>query len=310
MLSFKAWTEGLRQVARAPLLILLTLIVTVAVAAPFALVLGGELRAALADQPPIALGSSEIDADWWNEFRLHAGGLAATFTPTVIGFAAPLDNLSAIADGTRRPVVLVVPIAAGVLAWALLWGIALQRFDRRGGLSIGDAASAALRHFPRFVVISAAALLAQLLVYLTIHPLLFGAADRVVASEATPESGAFVYRLLFYVIFGIPVVAISLTAEYARVAQVVTRQSGVVTSIGTALQFIRQHWRTAAALYLFNAATFAVVMTGYGVVDMMGGTRVTGWRGVLIGQAFIVARLAIRLVSGASSLELFKKLRG
>ena len=103
MLSFKAWTEGLRQVARAPLLIVLTVIVTVAAAAPFALVLGAELRAALADQPPIALGSSEIDADWWNEFRSHADGLAATFTPTVIGFAAPLDNLSAIADGTRRP---------------------------------------------------------------------------------------------------------------------------------------------------------------------------------------------------------------
>ena len=69
-------------------------------------------------------------------------------------------------------------------------------------------------------------------------------------------------------------------------------------------------WRTAGALYLFNAATFAIVMTGYGLIDSMGGTRVTGWRGVLIGQAFIVARLAMRLVSGASSLALFKKLRG
>jgi len=310
MLSFKAWIDGLRQVARAPLLILLTVIVTVAVAAPFAMVLGGELRAALADQPPIALGSSEIDADWWNEFRSHAGGLAATFTPTVIGFAAPLDNLSAIADGTRRPAVLIVPIAAGVLAWALLWGIVLHRFDRRGGLSISEAASAAFTHFPRFVVISAAAAAAQLLLYLTIHPLLFGAVYRTVASDVTPESGAFAYRLLFYAIFGIPVVAISLTAEYARVAQVVTQESGIAASIGTALRFIRRHWRTAAALYLFNTATFAIVMTGHGVIDSMGGTRVAGWRGVLIGQAFIVARLAMRLVSGASSLELFKKLRG
>jgi hypothetical protein len=206
--------------------------------------------------------------------------------------------------------VLIVPIAAGVLAWALLWGIVLHRFDRRGGLSISEAASAALTHFPRFVVISAAAAAAQLLLYLTIHPLLFGAVYRIVASDVTPESGAFAYRLLFYAIFGIPVVAISLTAEYARVAQVVTQESGIAASIGTALRFIRRHWRTAAALYLFNAATFAIVMTGYGVIDSMGGTRVAGWRGVLIGQAFIVARLAMRLVSGASSLELFKKLRG
>ena len=309
MLSFRAWTDGIRQVAKAPLLVLLTVIVTVAVAAPFAIVLGSELREALADQPPIALGSTEIDADWWNEFRAHAGGLAATFTPTVLGFAAPLDNLSAIADGTRRPAVLIVPIASGVLAWAVLWGVALQRFDRRRGLSVSEAVSAAFGYFPRFMLISAVATAAQLLVYVILHPLLFGVIYRSVISEGTPESGAFAYRVVFYALFAIPVVAISLAADYARIASVVTKAPGGAAPIGAGVQFVGRHWRTVAGLYLFNAVTFAIVMIGYGVIDFAGGARVTGWRGVVIGQAFIVARLAIRLVAGASSLELFKRLR-
>lgn len=309
MLSFKAWADGLRQVVTAPLLVLVAAMLSIAVAAPFAVVLGSELREALADQPPIALGSSEIDADWWNEFRSHAVGLAATFTPTVIGFAAPLDNLSAIADGTRRPPVLVLPIAVGVIAWALLWSIALQRFNRRRGLSIGEAASALVAHFPGFVAISAAAAVAQVLLYLTVHPLLFNVLFGAAVDGASPESAAFAFRALFYALFAVPVVAISLVADYSRVTAVVAG-AGVGAAISAGSRFVREHWRTVAALYLLNAVTFAIVMAAYGVIDFAGGSRVTGWRGVAIGQAFIFARLAIRLVSGASSLTLFKSLRG
>lgn len=305
MQSFRAWTDGLRQVTTAPLLIALSVVVTLAAAAPFAAMLGADLREALANQPPIALGSSEIDADWWSEFREHATGLAATFTPTVIGFAAPLDNLSALADGTRRPAALALPVVVGVIAWAFLWGVALHRFNDGRGLPIGKG----FGHLPRFVVISALAAVAQVLVYLAIHPLLFNVVLPNVAGDAPSESGAFGFRLLFYVIFAIPVVAISLTAEYARVADVVMSGRGATASIGRAWRFISAHWRTVAAVYLFNAMMFAVVMIGYGVIDFAGGMRVTGWRGVVMGQAFIVARIAIRLVSGASSLALFKALR-
>jgi hypothetical protein len=38
----------------------------------------------------------------------------------------------------------------------------------------------------------------------------------------------------------------------------------------------------------------------YGVADR----RVGGWRAVIVGQAYIVARLAIRLVAAASELRL------
>ena len=92
---------------------------------------------------PINLGSSEIDVDWWNQFRSHATGLAATFTPTVIGGAAPLDNLSPVLDGTPRPAILMLPAAVGVVMWALLWGVALRRFAVGRALSMGEAVTAA-----------------------------------------------------------------------------------------------------------------------------------------------------------------------
>src|SRR5688572_5887054 len=140
--------RGAIDVCRSPLLIAGALIVTLAAAAPFALIVGNQLQDALANQPPIALGSGEIDADWWSEFRAHAEGLAATFTPTVLGFAAPLDNLSAVLDGTRRPWPLLAPIVAAMVVWAWFWGVALSG-DQHGSSS---GAVAALPDGPPVVV--------------------------------------------------------------------------------------------------------------------------------------------------------------
>src|SRR5688572_15681236 len=213
--------RGAIDVCRSPLLIAGAITVTLAGAAPFALIVGNQLQDALAHQPPIALGSGEIDADWWSEFRVHAEGLAATFTPTVIGFAAPLDNLSAILDGTRRPAVLLAPVATAAIIWAWFSGVVLTRFHARG--SYQHALTAGFRLLPRFVVISAAAAAAQLLLYLTIHPLLFTViAERAIGSGFS-EPAAFGVRIVCYAVFATLITAVSLAADYTRVVQVVDR---------------------------------------------------------------------------------------
>jgi hypothetical protein len=307
--AITAWREGIIQVLKAPGLVLAVLIVTIGAAAPFALVVRGQLQSALANQPPIALGSGEIDADWWSEFRQHAEGLAATFTPTVIGFAAPLDNLSAVLDGTSRPLALVAPAAIAIVLWAMIWGVALRRFHARGSLSVREGVAAGLSTLPRFVVISLVAAAIQLLLYLTIHRVLFGMVYSSLVAESTAEPTAFAIRVVLYLIFGSLIVSVSLVADYARVAQIVLAPAGLGEMFGMGLRFVRQHFASVAMLYVLTGLLFVALMAGYGVVDIVGGSRVGGWRGVLLGQAFIIGRLAVRLISGASQVALVKALR-
>ena len=48
-----------------------------------------------------------VNYDWWQEFTSQATGLGTTFSPTIIGFAATLDNISSLLDAQRE----IAPIA-------------------------------------------------------------------------------------------------------------------------------------------------------------------------------------------------------
>src|SRR5262245_8421373 len=95
--AMRAAGQGVALAVRAPGLLLAILAVTVLTAIPFALAVDSPVMTSLAVQPPAsAIGASEVDPEWWLEFRRHATGLAATFTPAILGFAAPLDSISSL----------------------------------------------------------------------------------------------------------------------------------------------------------------------------------------------------------------------
>lgn len=304
--AVRAFGAGLWTVCRSPLLIAGVTLVTLASAVPFGLVLGARLQASLANQPPIALGAGEIDGEWWMEFREHARGLEATFTPTIIGFAAPLDNLSAILDGSPRPLALAGPVALAGLLWAFLWGGALHRFAQGRAIGLRAFCAAGLRHTPRFVMISLAAAVVYLLLYLTVHAVLFGPVYHWLASLASSERDAFFFRAALYAVFGALLMTVTLVADYARVSAVSSGAASVRDAIELGARFVRSHAGSAVTLYLLSGALFVALLVVYGSVDIYGGTRIGGWRGVVVGQAYIVARLTIRLAGAAAQMRLFQ----
>lgn len=303
-----AAVRGSIDVIRSPWLVAGALLVTLAAAAPFAVIVGNRLQQALAHEPPIALGSGEIDADWWSEFRAHAEGLAATFTPTVIGFAAPLDNLSALLDATRRPLSLLAPIAAAVIVWAWFWGVALTRFHRPHRRSMRDTVAAGFAHLPRFLIISLAAAAVQLILYLTVHPLLFRVAYQGLA-DGMSEPAAFAVRVAFYLVFGVLLATVSLAADYSRIIQVVDRPPSVGATIARGTGIVRRHYGVVLALFAATGLLFGLLLAAYGGIEIYGGARVGGWRGVALAQLYIIGRLVIRLTSAASELRLLAALR-
>lgn len=306
-MSVRAFVAGLRDVITAPVVVLGVTLATLASAVPFGIVLGIELQASLAARQPVYLGTADIDAEWWMEFREQADGLAATFTPSIVGFAAPLDNLSALLDGSPRPLALLGPIAVAGVLWAWLWGGILERYYRGQRMRPREFWNAGRRHFLRFVSISACAAVVQVLLFLTIHRVLFGPVYEALAGRMSSERDAFFLRVVFYLAFGVLLVAVSLIADYARISIVAAKAPTVGEAVRTATQFLRRHVTGAAALYLLTGSLFVALLAVYGAAEVYGGTRLGGWRSVLIGQAYITARLVIRLLFAASEMQYFRR---
>jgi hypothetical protein len=304
--AIRALLDGLWTVVRAPLVLMLLVFVTVATAVPFALVVGDRLRTALGNQPPINLDATEIDAEWWMEFRAHAQGLEATFTPAVIGFAAPLDNLSALVDAAPRPLAILLPVAIYALVWCFLLGGLIERFSRRTGISARDFLQAGRRHLPTVLALTTLALLSSLVLYATIHPWLFGPVYEWLASRLPTERDAFVGRLSLYAIFVGLLAVVSAVADYARIGVVMS--SGAVGFRGgltSGVRFVRAHWPAVCTLAVLSGGLFVALLVLYGVADR----RLGGWRGVILGQAYIVARLGLRATVLAAQVRLVQQAR-
>lgn len=301
---FAALRGGIADVLAAPFIVAVSMAALLVIAVPFGVVLGSRLQASLSHQPPVAQGASEIDPEWWQEFVEHAEGLAATFTPMILGFAAPLDNFSSLLDGTHRPVIIFVPIVLAILVWAFIWGGALDRFARgRDGTGFWRAGGGTLLPF---AAISALAGGVVLLLYYTVHPLLFGP----IASMVQPmdERTAFAARVVLYVMFGSLLVAVSLCADYARVRIVLAPHLTVMQAIGDSWRFVRAQVALVLSLYLLTGALLVVVLIAYGTLEAYGGSRVGGWRAIAIAQCYIIIRIVIRLAFGASEIRLYRAL--
>lgn len=301
----RALAQGIGDVGRAPVMLIGVAIITLAIALPFAAVLHSRLQASLSVQPQISRTDTEIDPEWWMEFRAHARGLEATFTPAVLGFAATLDGISAVLDGDGIQPAIIAPILLSIVAWAFIWGGALHRFHAGRGIGAGGFLRGGRAHLVSFAAIAAVAALVNLICYFTVHKLLFGPVYRALAGLTGTERDAFLVRAVLYLIFFSLLAAVSLVADYARISAVAGHAPSPIAMIRAAVAFIQAHTAPAVALYVITGAIFVIVTAGYGTLEIAGGSQVSGWRAVAIGQAYVLVRLAIRLTFAASELRLF-----
>ena len=301
----RALVQGLGDVLKAPLMLLSIAVVMVLIALPFAAAINSELQASLSVQPHVNLGDTEIDPEWWMEFREHAAGLAATFTPAVLGFAATLDGLSNVLDGQAPPAAIIGPLLLSIVVWAFLWGGVLHRFQQGRGVGFAGFVRAGMSRLLPFTVIAAGAAIVNLILYLTVHNLLFGPVHRALTAMVSTERDAFLIRVVLYAIFFACVGAVSLVADYARVSSVAGRDRSIGGAVSGSIAFIRSHTGAAIGLYVMTGAIFVLLTIAYGVLEIYGGSQVGGWRAVAIGQAYVFARLGIRLAFASSELRLF-----
>ena len=302
-----AWLDGMRRVKRAPAILLGVWLLTLMVSVPLAAALRGMLADHLGASLAADTAAVGVNFDWMQEFSDQATGLGVTFKPTIIGFGAVLDNLSAFLDHTSRPIVIVGAAAAYIALWIFIEGGILDRYARdRASRAFGFfAASGAF--FVRFLRLAVVQVAAYWLLFDVVHGWLFGTLYPRITHEYTVERNAFVVRLALYLVFGALIAALTTIFDYAKVRAVVEDRRSMVGAIRAAVGFISRNVGAAAALFLANFALFALVLAVYGLVAP-GAWRAGPpmWIAFAIGQLYIAGRLWVKLVFWASETALFQ----
>ena len=130
---WQALSDGIRRVVRAPTLVAGVYLATLLLAVPLALALHGAIESHLGASVAAERAAGGVHWPWWEEFRAQAQGFERTFAPSIIGFAAPLANLSAMADGDGPPAGLTALVVLYLGVWSFLIGGILDRLARCSG---------------------------------------------------------------------------------------------------------------------------------------------------------------------------------
>ena len=253
--------------------------------------------------------ASGVNYDWMQEFSEQAAGLGVTFKPTILGFGAVLDNLSAFIDNTERPIVIVGAATVYIVLWIFVAGGIIDRYARdRPTRTVGFFASSGVFFF-RFLRLAAVQWIVYAVLFGSVHPLAVRPALSATSiHEVTVERTAFVVRVALYLVFGVLVARLrdglrlrEGAGGRRRSPQHARRDRGgrSASSAGTP--------RAAASLFLANFALFAAVIGLYALVAPgAGGAGVSMWIGFAVGQLYVVARLWVKLVFWASETAFFQ----
>lgn len=302
-----AFVGGLKRTVSAPAVLIGVFLVTFLMTVPLALTLRGMLRDHLAASLAANEAADAVNYDWWQEFMPQAAGLGATFTPAVIGFAAVLHNVSGIADGEAPIAPVAGALGAYLVAWTFLVGGVIDRYARQRPTRSHGFFAACGVFFTRFLRLAAAAGVVYWFLFAYVHAWLFDGWFRTAARDLAVERQAFAWRLLMYAIFGILLVAANTLFDYAKIRAVVEDRRSMMGALAAALRFIVRHPRRVVGLFALNSAAFLAVIGLWALVAPGAGRAGAAmWLAFSLGQAYVLARLFLKLHVLASETALFQ----
>jgi hypothetical protein len=306
MTALAAWRDGIGRVNRAPTMLLGVWLMTVVASLPLALVLRGMIAQHLGDSLAADSAAAGVNYEWMQEFADQASGVGVTFKPTIIGFGAVLDNLSAFLDDTPRPIVISAVAGVYIALWIFVAGGILDRYARNRATGAHGFFAASGVYFIRFLRLAVVQLAVYGLLFQSVHPYLFDSLFTRLTENMTVERDAFFVRVALYLAFGAVLAAFNLIFDYAKVRAVVEDRRSMIGAIGASLRFVRRN-SAATGLYLVNVVVFVVATALYGVIAPgAGSSGLTMWAAFAIGQLYVLVRLWVKLVFWASETALFQ----
>ena len=299
--------DGYRRVLGAPVVIAGAWLALVATSLPFALALGRAIEQDLGSSTAARTAAQGVDFDWWQEFVFRHPERGDSFQPAIIGGAAAIRNASDWIDNEAS----AAPLAAAAVfvgAWAFLLGGTLDRYARRRRLGTAAYFAACGVYFWRFLRLGLFAAVVHLFLFGALHPWLFDRVYPWITRDVSVERTAFVWRLLLYLVFLVPLGGVLLLFDYAKVRLVVEDRRSALGALVAAARFVRRHPAATTGLFLANVALYAAVTLAY--VALAPGARHDAVAGVILtlaaGQAYLLGRIVVKLGFYATATALFE----
>jgi len=305
MIAIASWFSGSWRVLSSLWIVLIAYVLLLAITLPLGAILHRELPP---PSRPVAIepGAGPVpDYDWLDEVTANQRGLLGTLTPAVIGVAAPFDNLDRFASARGIPDFAIAMSGALLIGWAWLWGGVVLRFA--GGRQRFVSACGRLfipvlsLNIAGVVMAVAFYALARLILFDTIYPML---------STGVAESTAFAWRIVVTMALLVPLAAITLMFDYARIALIVDGPMPVPEAIRIGIATLRGNTSAVIALIVLSGLALAGLLAVYGAFEFIpGGSVPKLGRIILLGQAFIVTRIALRLWNAAAQVALYQRIK-
>jgi hypothetical protein len=302
-----SWTGGWRRVAQALGMAAGVHALSFLLALPLALLVRDQIAEQLGSSQVAGAVADGVNNDWWSEFTAQASGLGVTFTPSIIGFASTLDALSRVLDARYPPPALMWLLIGYLALWTFLSGGILDRYARQRPTRAHGFFSAGGRLFFRLARLTAMAALLYWLLFTYVHPWLFLDVLPDVTRGLGVERTTFVWRLVFYALFGIALLKINLVFDYARIRLVVEDRRSALGALRASIRFLWHHPLHATGLYALNGMVFVLLLAlWWAAAPGVYGTGVVMWIAFAAGQLYLFARLALKLHFLASQTALFQ----
>jgi hypothetical protein len=303
----RAWREGVRRVNRAPAILIGLWITTVLLAVPLALEIRGSIQEHLGASLEAASVATEVNYDWLQEFMGQSGGIGRTVTPSLVGFAAVLDNLSSFLDASFRPAAVLSAAALYLLLITFFSGGIIDRYARDRPVHAHGFFTVCGVFFFRFLRLGLFAAIAYGALFIWLHPWLFDEVYPRLIADLPSERGALFTRGGLYAVFVAPLAGVNLLFDYAKVRAVVEDRRSMVGALVASASFVRRNWSSASGLYIVNALTLAVVLAAYALVAPgVGSAGPSMWLGFLASQLYVVARLWVKMLFWSSETAFFQ----
>jgi hypothetical protein len=299
-----ALLEGWRRVFQAPAITAGVWLLTLAVAAPLAVVLGGQIETHLGSSLEAERMLGSWSTRWEGEFNAGAQGVAETFTHEILGFGGTLATWGRFADAIAIPPSLVGAVVLYLAAWMFLSGGVMDRIARGRPVRISAFFAACGVYFFRFARIGVVIGALYWALFRWLHPLLFGTIYDTLTRNTATEHQAIVFRTALYVVFFACLIGVNTIADFAKVRAVVEDRRSALATLGASIRFVRRRPLRILGLYLLNVLVFLVIARLWLQIAPTASTST--WSALLAAQLFLLARVWAKLAFMASEIVFFQ----
>ena len=283
---WRAFTDGMRRVNRAPAVLFGFTLLTVLVALPFAVSAGGGLL----DGP-----AARVDtADAAGVGRTGAPGTPALSLPDA---HAPVEHVTRLLRNRPLDAAVAWATAAWLVLASFLSGGIIDRYARQRPTRAFGFFGACGVHFWRFLRLGALALAVYAALFGLFHP--FAIAPLLEGGGLPAGAG--------YLAFGAPLAAAIVLFEYARIRIVVEDRRSALGAVVAAARFVLRHPWAVLGVFLLNAGAWLLLMLVYTALSAGAGESDTPlWVLMLSGQGYLLGRHYLKLLVYASGTALFQ----